>query len=64
MSYYDEVGGAPVFHQLVHEFYRGVADDPELLALYPNMDTVNATASYVGPTAGATLVRNAILSSD
>lgn len=36
--------------------------ETELLALYPNMDTVNATASYVGPTAGATLVRNAILS--
>ena len=36
--------------------------EAELLALYPNMDTATATASYVGPTAGATLVRNAILS--
>ena len=36
--------------------------EAELLAKYPAMDTVNATASYVGPTAGATLVKNAILS--
>lgn len=42
MSYYDEVGGAPVFHQLVHEFYRGVADDPELRALYPEEDLAPA----------------------
>ena len=33
-----------------------------LLKKYPNMDTDNATASYVGPVAGATLVRNAIFS--
>ena len=33
-----------------------------LLEKYPNMDTDNATASYVGPVAGATLVRNAIFS--
>ena len=38
MSYYDEVGGAPVFQKLVHEFYVGVADDPELRALYPEED--------------------------
>ena len=38
MSFYDEVGGAPVFEQLVREFYRGVADDPELRALYPEED--------------------------
>ena len=36
--------------------------ETELLAKYPNMDVTNAVASYVGPTAGATLVRNAILS--
>ena len=36
--------------------------ETELLAKYPTMDTTNATASYVGPTAGATLVRNAIIS--
>ena len=33
-----------------------------LLAKYPDMDTTNATATYVGPVAGATLVRNAIIS--
>ena len=36
--------------------------EQELLQKYPAMDTVNSTASYVGPTAGATLVKNAILS--
>jgi len=36
--------------------------EADLLAKYPNMDTSNSTASYVGPTAGATLVKNAILS--
>ncbi|HPF87312.1 MAG TPA: protein translocase subunit SecF [Candidatus Limiplasma sp.] len=36
--------------------------EEELLAIYPDMDTENATASYVGPTAGATLIKNAILS--
>lgn len=34
----------------------------ELKAAYPNMDTENATASYVGPIAGATLLRNALVS--
>ncbi|MEA4928197.1 MAG: protein translocase subunit SecF [Candidatus Limiplasma sp.] len=36
--------------------------EAELLTKYPDMDVTNATASYVGPTAGATLVKNAILS--
>ena len=36
--------------------------ETELLAKYPTMDTENATASYVGPIAGATLLKNAILS--
>lgn len=36
--------------------------ETELLAKYPAMDVTTSTASYVGPTAGATLVRNAILS--
>lgn len=34
----------------------------ELSAKYPDMDTENATASYVGPIAGATLLRNALIS--
>ena len=33
-----------------------------LLEKYPNMDTETATASYVGPIAGAALLRNAIIS--
>lgn len=33
-----------------------------LLAKYPDMDTTTSTASYVGPVAGATLVRNAVFS--
>lgn len=36
--------------------------EAELLAKYPTMDVTTAVASYVGPTAGATLVKNAILS--
>ena len=36
--------------------------EEKLAALYPRMDTDTATASYVGPVAGRTLVRNAIFS--
>ena len=36
--------------------------ESELLAKYPLMDTENASVSYVGPVAGATLVRNAFTS--
>lgn len=36
--------------------------EAELLTKYPSMDATNAVASYVGPTAGATLVKNAFLS--
>ncbi|AKT51510.1 globin [Arsenicicoccus sp. oral taxon 190] len=38
MTFYDEVGGAPTFERLVREFYRGVAADPELRAMYPEAD--------------------------
>lgn len=34
-SLYDEVGGEPVFRQLVRDFYAGVANDPVLRPLYP-----------------------------
>ncbi|NNG39446.1 globin [Flexivirga sp. ID2601S] len=37
-TFYDEVGGHPTFAKLVHEFYVGVAGDPELRALYPEED--------------------------
>ena len=36
--------------------------EKELLAKYPAMDAATGTASYVGPTAGSTLVKNTILS--
>ena len=37
-SFYDQVGGHETFRKLVHEFYRGVAGDPALRALYPEQD--------------------------
>src|SRR5690242_8426444 len=37
-SFYDAVGGADTFHRLVAAFYRGVAADPDLRALYPEED--------------------------
>ncbi|MDO5502863.1 MAG: globin [Actinomycetia bacterium] len=37
-SFYDEVGGAPTFERLVAAFYRGVAEDEPLRALYPEED--------------------------
>lgn len=41
-SYYDLVGGHPTFEALVARFYRGVAGDPELRALYPQEDLAPA----------------------
>ncbi len=38
ISFYDEVGGEPVFSKLAHEFYKGVAKDPVLKAMYPEED--------------------------
>ena len=35
-TFYELVGGAPFFESLTAEFYRGVADDPALRALYPD----------------------------
>ena len=37
-SFYDQVGGAATFERIVHEFYRGVAGDEALRALYPEED--------------------------
>ncbi|WP_353953250.1 globin [Knoellia sp. S7-12] len=42
MTFYEEVGGAETFERLVHEFYVGVAADPELRALYPEEDLAPA----------------------
>jgi len=37
-TFYDQVGGYETFHRLVHEFYLGVADDPDLRPMYPEAD--------------------------
>ena len=37
-SFYDQVGGHETFRKLVHEFYLGVAGDPELREMYPEED--------------------------
>ncbi len=37
-TFYDRVGGRPTFEKLVREFYRGVAGDPPLRAMYPEED--------------------------
>jgi len=36
LTVFDFVGGQPFFDELVAAFYRRVADDPPLLALYPD----------------------------
>jgi len=37
-TFYDEVGGAPIFSALVAHFYAGVRTDPVLVPLYPQDD--------------------------
>ena len=37
-NFYDDVGGAPVFHKIVSRFYEEVAADPVLRPLYPEED--------------------------
>ncbi|MGH8959883.1 MAG: globin [Jatrophihabitantaceae bacterium] len=37
-TFYEAVGGEPTFRRLVDAFYAGVAQDPELRALYPEQD--------------------------
>ena len=41
-TFYEAVGGEPTFRRLVHDFYQGVASDPELRALYPEQDLSGA----------------------
>jgi hemoglobin len=38
VSFYQAVGGEPTFRRLVHSFYRRVAADPSLRAVYPSKD--------------------------
>lgn len=37
-TFYDAVGGHETFRALVDDFYRGVAGDPPLRAMYPEAD--------------------------
>lgn len=37
-SFFTQIGGHETFDRLVTEFYRGVANDPDLRALYPEED--------------------------
>ena len=37
-TFYERVGGHETFRQLVHEFYKGVADDAPLREMYPEED--------------------------
>ena len=38
VSFYQAVGGEQTFRRLVHSFYRRVAADPALRAVYPSKD--------------------------
>lgn len=38
VTFYEEVGGYDTFKKLVDAFYRGVAEDPVLKAMYPEED--------------------------
>jgi hemoglobin len=37
-TFYAQVGGEETFRRLVHLFYQGVAEDPELRPMYPEQD--------------------------
>jgi hemoglobin len=41
-TFYEAVGGEPTFRRLVHDFYAGVAADPQLRAIYPEEDLTGA----------------------
>lgn len=47
-NFYEQIGGRATFEKLVREFYRGVASDPPLLALYPEEDLENAIQRLTG----------------
>ncbi|MGB5951962.1 MAG: globin [Ornithinimicrobium sp.] len=46
-TYYERVGGHDTFVALVAEFYRGVAGDPQLRALYPEEDLAPAEQRFL-----------------
>lgn len=48
LTFYEEVGGHATFEKLVREFYRGVATDPVLTAMYPEKDHEAAILRLIG----------------
>ncbi|RFA16014.1 globin [Subtercola boreus] len=47
-TFYEQLGGRPTFERLVREFYRGVAADPVLVAMYPEEDLEGAIQRLTG----------------
>jgi hemoglobin len=45
-TFYDQIGGEETFTRIVSAFYRGVADDPYLRALYPEEDLSGAEERF------------------
>jgi hemoglobin len=45
-TFYDQVGGHETFRRLAHEFYAGVAADPDLRAVYPEDDLAPAEMRF------------------
>ncbi|HET6561759.1 MAG TPA: globin [Marmoricola sp.] len=43
-SFYDEIGGMPVFERIVARFYEGVAADELLRPMYPPEDLADGSA--------------------
>jgi hemoglobin len=44
---FEVVGGLPFFEDLVDRFYDGVADDPDLLALYPRPEDLGPARRHL-----------------
>ena len=44
-SFYDEIGGMPVFERIVARFYEGVASDELLRPMYPEDDLADGSAA-------------------
>lgn len=47
-NFYDQIGGRPTFEKLARRFYEGVANDPALLAIYPEEDLEPAIERLTG----------------
>jgi len=47
-TFWGRVGGRPTFERLVREFYRGVAEDPDLRPMYPEEDLEGAIQRLTG----------------